>query len=166
VDASRSGADANEVPDRGTDLAAVRPPGKPAPRSRLGVFFLICAALLAAWTVVLTIRLPERHVVRHWDAAWGGFDAILMVAVVTLGVMLLRRSPRAHWSAIVVSTLLFVDAWFDVTTASGRGEMGRSLLLAFVVELPLAAYCLSIAIRSDRSRSGSHPPDGPPSNPP
>jgi hypothetical protein len=55
-----------------------------------------------------------------------------------------------HVSAIVVSTLLVVDAWFDITTASGHGEVVRSVLLASVVELPLAAYCLVLAIRSER----------------
>ena len=122
------------------------------PRSRAGWFFLVVATILAGWTVWLTVRLPERHVVGHWDAAWGGFDVLLMCAIVALGVMLLRPSPHVHVIAVVVSTLLIVDAWFDITTASGSAELTRSLLLAFVVELPLAGYCLLIAIRGERVR--------------
>jgi hypothetical protein len=40
-----------------------------------------------------------------------------------------------------------VDAWFDVMTSSGPA-FGTALLMAFAAELPLAAVCGTLAVKS------------------
>jgi hypothetical protein len=51
-------------------------------------------------------------------------------------------------AATAAATMLAVDAWFDVlTTPRGRG-LAVSLALAGLVELPLAAICLWIALHA------------------
>jgi hypothetical protein len=47
-------------------------------------------------------------------------------------------------------TLLFVDAWFDVLTASSRSEFVVAIVEAAVVELPIAVICLLLARSVER----------------
>ena len=48
------------------------------------------------------------------------------------------------------ATLLFVDAWFDVLTASSRSERVIAIVEAAVVELPIAVTCLLLARSVER----------------
>jgi hypothetical protein len=134
------------VADRAEGLTGLR---IPAPRW-LGPLFLGMAMLLAGWTVWLAIRLPTRHVTPHWDVAWGGFDAMLTVALIATAVASIRGSPWLFSAAVATSTLLVVDAWFDVTTSNIHRELGHAVLAAALVELPLAAFCAFVAVRAQR----------------
>ena len=111
-----------------------------------GVFGLV-AVLLLPWAVFLKWRLPSHHVVRHWDTAWTGFDLALAIALVGLAVCLLRRSPWTQVVAAVAGTMLLCDAWFDVVTSTGTGDLVTSLVLAGLVELPLAGFAVVLAHR-------------------
>ena len=46
--------------------------------------------------------------------------------------------------AAATGTMLVCDAWFDVVTSVGSGEIVEAVLEAVFVELPLAAICLFI----------------------
>jgi hypothetical protein len=51
-------------------------------------------------------------------------------------------------TATAAATMLLVDAWFDVlTTPRGHGRL-MSLALAGLIELPLAAICVWIALHA------------------
>ena len=117
----------------------------------LGPFFLAMALVLMAWTIWLTVNLPERHLVRSWDLAWGGFDVILTGMFIATGLALLRRSPWIHACAVATALLLGVDAWFDVTTAQAGEQLAWAIAQAVLIELPLAAFCLYVAFRSERT---------------
>jgi pyridoxal/pyridoxine/pyridoxamine kinase len=44
--------------------------------------------------------------------------------------------------------MLLCDAWFDIATATGTGDLVSSLLLAGLVELPLAVLATVLAHRA------------------
>ena len=47
--------------------------------------------------------------------------------------------------------MLLCDAWFDVVTSTGTGDLLPSLLLAGLVELPLAGFAIVLAHRDRRA---------------
>ena len=77
----------------------------------------------------------------HYDAAWAGFDVMLMLALAATAYFALRRPSYLPTAAGATATLLVVDAWFDVLTTPGVQRI-ESILLAVFVELPLAAFCV------------------------
>ena len=98
---------------------------------------------LIPWTLWLTYSLPSRHLARHYDLAWVGFDIALagMIALTAAAAMQGRRAlvPLAS----VTGTMLLCDAWFDVVTSWDL----EALLLAVLAELPLALLCLLLVRR-------------------
>ena len=107
--------------------------------------FLLCAVMLIPWTALLFLTLPRHYSANHWHVAWGGFDIALAVALTSTAVLTLRRSPLAEIAATVTGTLLVCDAWFDVLTSHGSGNVAQALAEALLLELPLAALCFWIA---------------------
>lgn len=103
---------------------------------------LVLGLALVPWTAFIAWTLPRRHVVRHWDLAWGGFDAALVVMLVVAGISLARGRPLARTLAPVIAALLVVDAWFDVVTAGDGEQFWIALALAVFAELPVAAFCI------------------------
>jgi hypothetical protein len=98
----------------------------------------------------LAYTLPARHRVAHWDAIWVGFDLALALALLLTAVAAIRGR---HWLAIPATasgTLLVCDAWFDVLTARGTHELTTALLEAGLIEIPLAALCVWMALRVER----------------
>jgi hypothetical protein len=116
----------------------------------LGAVFLVFAIVLAAWSVWLGFVLPRRTAALHWDLAWSGFDIGLAVALGLTAGALFRRSPWLLTAAGASAALLVCDAWFDVVTSRPSGR-GLAILEAVLVELPLAAFCLWIAVRTERA---------------
>jgi len=68
-----------------------------------------------------------------------------------------QRRPNFRDHAAVTATLLTVDAWFDVTTATGRVDRLVSLVAA-LIELPLAVLLAVAARRGRRPMSSSDSP--------
>jgi hypothetical protein len=104
----------------------------------------LVAVGLVPWTLYLTFTLPSRHVTFHYDLAWVGFDVALACVLAATTLAALRRS---HWLvplAAVTGTMLCCDAWFDVVTSQGGGEMWEAVTEAVFAELPLAALCAFI----------------------
>ncbi|HYY04558.1 MAG TPA: hypothetical protein VE736_11795 [Gaiellaceae bacterium] len=109
------------------------------------------ATALVPWTLFLTYVLPAHHVTNHWRLAWAGFDLGLASALVTTAVGVVRNAPWLEGAAAVATTLLVTDAWFDVVLAHGNGERLEAIALAAAGELPLALFCLWIALNAERA---------------
>ena len=105
-----------------------------------GPAFIVCSVVLIPWTIYLGLSLPDRQLSPHYNIAWVGFDVFLLVALGATGYFALRRSRYLALTAAAAATLLVVDAWFDIMT-SPRREIPQAVVLALLVELPLAAVC-------------------------
>jgi hypothetical protein len=111
--------------------------------------FILCSAVLIPWIVYLAFSLPARQVSRHYGAAWVGFDVFELIALSATGYLALRRSRYLALASASAATLLIVDAWFDVLT-SPRRQVLESLVLAVVIELPLAGVCAWLSYHTER----------------
>jgi hypothetical protein len=120
------------------------------PLDWVGVLFAAAALILVPWVVFLVHALPSDHRSAHWDIAWGGFDTALALLLVGVAVAAWRRSPWLEGAATAAATLLFVDAWFDILTASSRSELVTAIVEAAVIELPIAVVCLFLARSVER----------------
>lgn len=107
----------------------------------IGWPFALFSLILIPWTVYLAGSLPSEQVSTNYDAAWAGFDVMLMLALAATAYFALRRPGYLPAAAGATATLLVVDAWFDVLTTPGVQRL-ESILLAVFVELPLAAFCV------------------------
>jgi hypothetical protein len=123
-------------------------PLPPVPRWVTLLFTVVAVALLP-WTLYLTFTLPSRHLTTHYDLAWVGFDIALATAFASTSWAAVRRSEWLVPLAAVTGTMLCCDAWFDVVTSSGAGEIGEALAEAVFAELPLAAVCAFIVYDSE-----------------
>jgi hypothetical protein len=112
--------------------------------------FAAGALVLVPTVVLLLVDLPSTHRSEHWDVAWGGFDVMLALMLVAVAVTAWRSSAWLEAAAAAAATLLFVDAWFDVLTASGRTELIIAIVEAVFVELPLAVLCVWLARGAER----------------
>lgn len=117
-------------------------PARLAPRW-VGPLYLLLAVCLLPWIVYVAWSLPSRSASSSWDVAWAGFDAGLFAALAATGWAAWRHAWWVQAGAIVTATLLVVDVWFDVVTASG-GALAVAIVEAVLVELPLAALSLYI----------------------
>jgi len=102
------------------------------------------------WTLWLTFTLPSRHVSDHYDLAWVGFDVALAGA---FAASAWAAATRSRWLAVfaaVTGTMLVCDAWFDIVTSHGGGELAEAVLEAVFGELPLALLCGYIAFDVER----------------
>ena len=106
-----------------------------------GPFFALFSLILLPWTIYLAGSLPARRVSTNYDAAWAGFDVLLMLTLASTGYFALRRSRYLAMAASAAAALLVVDAWFDVLTTPASQRI-ESIGLAAFVELPLAAVCI------------------------
>ena len=113
------------------------------------VFGAIGVGLLP-WAIWLSASLEPHHVTGRWDIAWSGFDTGLALLFLLTAFAAYRRSPWVGALAAATGTLLVTDAWFDVVLESHADELRQSLVLAFAVELPLAAFCFWTAHRTER----------------
>jgi hypothetical protein len=109
---------------------------------------VVAGVILAPWTAWLVVSLPSTQTAHHWDLAWAGFDVALAVALVTAGLAAKRGSPLAAPTAMVAGTLLVCDAWFDLLTARGSGEIATAGAEAVLIELPLAVLCIISSVRA------------------
>jgi hypothetical protein len=127
------------------------PPGRAVPRWVGPVFFTL-GALSVPWIVLLWLRLPTRDISAHYRLAWVGFDILLAVALLRTGWVAWRGRDHVELPAVCAATLLVVDAWFDIVTASNRNAFSLAVFTALLVELPLAALCIWITYNAERVR--------------
>lgn len=124
----------------------VRPPNWAGP------LYLVLAVLLVPWTIYLGVVLPDHTTSAHWDIAWVGFDVMEFLALALTGLLAYRRSAKVQLAAVAAAVLLFVDAWFDITTARGAWNVVQALTLGLGIEIPVAALSLWLARRVDAGR--------------
>jgi hypothetical protein len=105
----------------------------------------VVAVALLPWIAYLSLTLPSKHVVHHWQVAWVGLDIAEAAALIATFVALLKRSPAVTVLASIAGTLLVCDAWFDVITAQEGSDLAWALAFALLAELPLAALCFWLA---------------------
>jgi hypothetical protein len=103
---------------------------------------LVCALTLAVWIGVLAVTLPLHYRTHAWSAAWVGFDVVLFLVFAATAWAAWRRRQVLILCLVVLATLLVCDAWFDTTLDYATGGFTFSLLLALLIELPLAAMAL------------------------
>ncbi|MCZ4121352.1 hypothetical protein [Streptomyces sp. H39-S7] len=136
------------------ELYAVPKPEPRRPRP-LGYVLIALGVALIPWLFVLATSLPDTAQASHWSTAWVGLDALEAVGLIGTGVLLRRRDHRLGLAAAATAMLLVVDAWFDVTTAAPGADFASALLMALCLELPLAALCAVLAVRtSGRANAG------------
>ena len=113
----------------------------------VGWFLGLTAAGLVPWTLWLTYTLPARHVTHHYDVAWVGFDIVLASALAATAWAIVHGTTLFVPLAAATAAMLLCDAWFDVVTSWGSGELLEAVLEAGLAELPLAALCGFVALR-------------------
>jgi hypothetical protein len=114
-------------------------------RRRFVVLLTAASAGLIPWIVVLAITLPHRYVAGHWTLTWVGFDIALLGCLALTASLAWRRRQSVVLFAFATATLLTCDAWFDVTTASGRADTTIAIASALLLELPLATLLFAVA---------------------
>jgi hypothetical protein len=112
--------------------------------------FAILAIGTVPWGVYLAITLPHRATAVHYRSVWVGFDLGLIVVLLITAYYAWRGRPRVALPATAAATMLVVDAWFDVLTTPRTMDLVVAVVLAVVVELPLAGICLWIALHAEQ----------------
>jgi hypothetical protein len=114
-----------------------------------GPLFGLFALILLPWTIYVGASLPSRQLSPNYDAAWAGFDGLLLAALASTAYFALRRSRYLSSAATATAALLVVDAWFDVMTTP-ENQRWQSIVLAAAVELPLAAVCIWLSHHTEQ----------------
>jgi len=91
--------------------------------------------------------------VPDWPLAWMGLDLAEAVAALLTAVLLRRGSPRASLPAMAGAGVLFADAWFDVCTSPSGLPRWLAVGEAVLIELPLAAAAVWLAVTLTRKAS-------------
>lgn len=120
-------------------------------------FYAGAAVVLLPWIGNLSYALPARHTAPHWDVAWVGFDCAIFIALVLTAYFSFRKSGWVVVAATMAFTLLAIDAWFDIWTSHPGRQLAESVLMAALVELPLAVLSLWLARRAAISLLAKRP---------
>ncbi len=100
------------------------------------------ALWLVPWIGYLAASLPDRYDTHQWRLAWVGFDIGLLACFAAAAWLGRRRHPAAIPVLAATAALMCCDAWFDVMLDWTTPDWLGSLLMAVLVELPLAGYLL------------------------
>ncbi|WP_261994776.1 hypothetical protein, partial [Streptomyces sp. ME109] len=113
-----------------------------------GRLMVVCGILLLPWLYMLATGQPDVATAAQWPVAWVGLDALESVGLIATGAFAIRGDRRYPLVAATTATLLAIDAWFDTTTAAAGSAFVTAAVMAFCVELPLAALCARLAMRA------------------
>ncbi len=108
---------------------------------------IVCCVALAAWIGVLAVSLPRFYRAGDWRGAWVGFDLAELAAFAATAWAAWRGRQVLIMCLLVLATLLFADAWFDVTLDVRTSGFLFSLLSALLIEIPLAVAAIFAARR-------------------
>ena len=106
-----------------------------------------CCVILAGWIVVLAATLPHRFDAHHWRSVWVDFDVFLLAAFSATAWAIWRQRQILILLLVLIGTMLFCDAWFDVGTSLSTSGFWVSLPSALLAELPLAFLAFAGARR-------------------
>ena len=112
------------------------------------VFAGTAAVSLLPWTVYLALSLPDRFNTEGWRLAWVGFDVGLVCLFAAAAILGLRRRRAAVPLLAATAALLCADAWFDVVLDWGGPDQWTSVLMALLLELPVAVLLLTYTRRT------------------
>ena len=101
---------------------------------------------MVPWLGYLSVTLPENYVAHNWPITWVGFDVLLVGFMLTTAVLGYLRRQLLVLAAFTTGVLLICDAWFDLMTA-GPKDLWLSVITAFLVEVPLAIFMITSAVR-------------------
>jgi len=101
---------------------------------------------MVPWLGYLSVTLPENYVAHNWPITWIGFDVLLVVFMLTTAALGYLRRQLLVLAAFTTGVLLICDAWFDLMTA-GPKDIWLSVITALLVELPLAIFMITSAVR-------------------
>ena len=87
--------------------------------------FAVLSLALAPSIARVFAAAPPLHLAMHWRLAWGGFDVALAALLAATGLALFRRSALAEVLAAMTATLLCCDAWLDVLSSAGHGQLAK-----------------------------------------
>ena len=114
----------------------------------IGPAYILMGLILIPWIIYLSFSLPAHETAQHYRAAWIGFDGLEFGQLIRTGQYALiprwRHRMRPH--AAACAAMLIVDAWFDCTTTP-TNQIPTSIVMAALVELPLAGLCWWLATR-------------------
>lgn len=103
------------------------------------------AVILLPWMALLTVRLHGDATRRSLGSSWVGLDIVELIELIVLAAMMRRRHQATSPFAAAAATTMIADAWFDVMSSDPRLDYVQSILLAGLVELPLAALLIWVA---------------------
>jgi hypothetical protein len=129
------------------DMPRLVPGGSHRRRRWFLLATIVCCVVLAAWIGVLAVTLPRFYRSGDWRGAWVGFDLAELLAFAATAWAAWRGRQVLIMCLLVLATLLFADAWFDVTLDVRTNGFWWSLLSALLVEIPLAVAALLAARR-------------------
>jgi hypothetical protein len=124
-------------------------PAPPTTRSHrvASVLAVAVAVVLLTTALGLQLWLPEVTLAEHWALAWSGLDIATSATALATAVLLHAGDQRAALAASAGAALLLLDAWFDVCTAAAGTAYTLAVTEAVVLELPLAALAIALALR-------------------
>src|SRR5271170_8366054 len=129
------------------DMPRLATPGSHRRRRLFLVATIVCCVVLAAWIGVLAVTLPRYYRAGDWRGAWVGFDLAELAAFAATAWAAWRGRQVLIMCLLVLATLLFADAWFDVTLDVRTSGFLVSLLSALLIEIPLAVAAILAARR-------------------
>ena len=91
-----------------------------------------CCVILAGWIVVLAATLPHHFDAHHWRTVWVNFDVFLLAAFAATAWAIWRERQVLILLLVLIGTMLFCDAWFDVGTSLATSGFWTSLLSALL----------------------------------
>lgn len=106
---------------------------------RISALLLAASFVLLIWIIYLGQALPSSYRAEHWDLAWVGFDIGMFFALLASSWAMWKQRQLAIPGAMISSTFLIIDSWFDVVTSNPGVDFKVAILLAAGVELPAAA---------------------------
>ncbi|RNI23892.1 hypothetical protein [Flexivirga caeni] len=111
-------------------------------RLRLTMMIGGCIVMLP-WMVYLRLTLPGQYTAPDWQLTWLGFDCILVMLMALTAILGLLHRMAVMLTSFATGVLMLCDAWFDITTSNGHNRPS-ALLLATLIEIPVAAILISI----------------------
>lgn len=124
------------------DMPRLASPGNSRRRRLFLIGTIVCCLVLAAWIGILIVTLPRYYRAGDWRGAWVGFDLAELVTFIATAWSAWKGRQLLIVCLFVLATLLFADAWFDVTLDVRTSGFLLSLLSAVLIEIPLAVAAL------------------------
>lgn len=113
-------------------------------------FYSFTALGMLPWVLHLDQTLSDQHSLTRWAFTWVGFDIGIICVMLGVAGLAICESMWLNLGLTALATLLLVDPWFDILTASGPQEMQAAVLMAGCIEIPLALASLVMAVKLTR----------------